>query len=50
MLFIPKLVAGYAGSWVDVIGYPYFFTSTAILGLPVLFLILWIGKIAPVKN
>ena len=50
MLFLPKLIAGYAGSWVDIIGYPYFFTTTAILGLPVLFLILWIGKVAPIKK
>ncbi len=50
MLFIPKLIAGYAGSWVDVMGYPYFFSFTAFLGVPVLFLIIWIGKIAPIKN
>ncbi len=50
MLFLPKLIAGYAGSWVDVFGYPYFFILTAILGLPVLFLIIWISKIAPIKN
>ena len=50
MLFIPKLIAGYAGSWVDFMGYPYFFSLTAFLGLPVLFLIIWISKVAPVKN
>ncbi len=50
MLFIPKLIAGYAGSWVDFMGYPYFFSLTAFLGLPVLLLIIWIGKVAPVKN
>ena len=50
MLFIPKLIAGYAGGWVDFMGYPYFFSLTAFLGLPVLFLIIWIGKVAPVKN
>ena len=50
MLFIPKLIAGYAGSWVDVMGYSYFFSFTAFLGIPVLFLIIWIGKIAPIKN
>ena len=50
MLFIPKLIAGYAGSWVDVMGYPYFFSFTAFLGIPVLFLIIWISKIAPIKN
>tara|TARA_B100000963_G_scaffold293514_1_gene263951 strand:- start:5758 stop:7218 length:1461 start_codon:yes stop_codon:yes gene_type:complete len=50
MLFVPKLIAGYAGGWVDVMGYAYFFTLTALLGLPVLILIIWIGKVAPVKN
>tara|TARA_B100001057_G_scaffold353027_1_gene354809 strand:+ start:2452 stop:3912 length:1461 start_codon:yes stop_codon:yes gene_type:complete len=50
MLFLPKLIAGYSGSWVDIMGYPYFFTLTAILGLPVLFLILLISKVAPIKN
>jgi PAT family beta-lactamase induction signal transducer AmpG len=50
MLFFPKLIAGYAGGWVDLIGYQNFFSLTAILGIPVLFLIFWIGKVAPVKN
>jgi len=50
MLFLPKLIAGYAGSWVDVMGYPYFFSFTALLGLPVLILIFWISKVAPIKN
>ncbi len=50
MLFLPKLIAGYAGSWVDIMGYPYFFSFTAILGVPVLLLILWIAKVAPIKN
>ena len=50
MLFLPKLVAGYAGSWVDIMGYQNFFILTAVIGIPVLFLILWIGKVAPVKN
>tara|TARA_B100000902_G_scaffold398102_1_gene463798 strand:+ start:46 stop:1506 length:1461 start_codon:yes stop_codon:yes gene_type:complete len=50
MLFLPKLIAGYAGSWVDFMGYPYFFSLTAFLGLPVLFLIIWISKVIPAKN
>lgn len=44
MLFIPKLIAGYAGSIVDVINYPFFFILTAILGLPVIFLIIYLNK------
>ena len=50
MLFVPKLIAGYAGGWVDFMGYSYFFSLTAFMGLPVLFLIIWIAKVAPVKN
>jgi PAT family beta-lactamase induction signal transducer AmpG len=50
MLFIPKLIAGYAGSWIDIMGYAKFFTVTALLGVPVLLLIIWIAKVAPVKN
>ena len=50
MLFLPKLIAGYAGSWVDIMGYPYFFSLTALLGLPVLILIFWISKVAPKKK
>ena len=50
MLFLPKLIAGYAGSWVDIMGYAYFFSFTAFLGIPVLLLIIWIGIVAPVKN
>ncbi len=50
MLFIPKLIAGYSGGWVDIMGYQNFFILTAAMGIPVLFLILWIGKVAPVRN
>ena len=50
MLFIPKLIAGYSGSWVDVMGYANFFTATALMGVPVLILIIWLGKVAPIKN
>jgi PAT family beta-lactamase induction signal transducer AmpG len=40
MTLIPKLFGGYSGSIVDAIGYPGFFLLTAILGIPVLFLII----------
>ena len=50
MLFLPKLIAGFAGSWVDIMGYQNFFIMTALLGIPVLFLIIWISKVAPIKN
>ena len=44
MLFIPKLIAGYAGGIVDVIDYPSFFIFTAVLGFPVIFLIVFLNK------
>ena len=50
MLFLPKVLAGYSGGIVDQIGYANFYIFTAIIGIPVLFLIFWISKIAPVKD
>ena len=40
MTLLPKLLGGYSGSMVDAMGYPGFFLLTAILGLPVLILII----------
>jgi PAT family beta-lactamase induction signal transducer AmpG len=39
MLLLPKWLAGFSGKFVDAYGYVAFFTSTAILGLPVLVLV-----------
>ena len=39
MLLLPKFVAGYSGMYVDAFGYGSFFTSTALLGAPVLLLV-----------
>ena len=50
MLLIPKVLAGYSGSIVNQIGYSNFYIFTAIIGLPVLLLIIQIAKIAPVKE
>jgi PAT family beta-lactamase induction signal transducer AmpG len=44
MTLIPKSLGGYSGSMVDAMGYSNFFLLTAILGLPVLLLILVVGK------
>jgi len=44
MTLIPKVLGGYSGSMVDAMGYPSFFLLTAILGLPVLLLILIAAK------
>ena len=44
MTLFPKILAGYAGTFVDAIGYAGFFTATAIIGIPVLVLIAVISK------
>jgi len=43
-LLFPKLLAGYSGQIVDYAGYQYFFAITALMGIPVIFLILFIWK------
>ena len=39
MTLIPKMLSGYSGTMVDSLGYPVFFSLTAIMGLPVLILV-----------
>ncbi|MFT4194405.1 AmpG family muropeptide MFS transporter [Ottowia sp.] len=39
MLLLPKFIAGFSGDYVNAFGYAGFFTSTALLGLPVLALV-----------
>ena len=41
MLLLPKFVAGFSGDYVNAFGYANFFASTALLGLPVLVLVLF---------
>lgn len=43
MTLVPKIFSGYSGSMVDQMGYPLFFTVTAVMGIPVLILILICG-------
>ena len=43
MLLLPKFLAGFSGDYVDAFGYAQFFTSTALLGLPVLVLV-WLAS------
>jgi len=43
MLLLPKFVAGFSGDYVNAFGYAQFFTSTALLGVPVLGLV-WIAS------
>jgi PAT family beta-lactamase induction signal transducer AmpG len=44
MTLLPKILGGYSGSIVDALGYQSFFLVTALMGIPVLILILWAGK------
>ena len=39
MTLLPKVFGGYSGTIVDAVGYPMFFTISALLGLPVIVLI-----------
>ena len=47
MLLFPKFIGGFSGVIVDVIGYEVFFIITAIMGIPVLFLIYLANKYIP---
>ncbi len=44
MSLLPKILGGYSGTMVETIGYSQFFLFTAVLGIPVLLLILWANK------
>jgi PAT family beta-lactamase induction signal transducer AmpG len=50
MTLVPKILAGYSGSVVDNVGYELFFIGTAIVGVPVLFLVVWAGRITTAKK
>lgn len=47
MLLFPKFIAGFSGVVVDTIGYAEFFIVTALLGVPVLLLIMLAMKFVP---
>ena len=44
MLLLPKFLAGYSGVFVDAYGYGSFFVATALLGLPVILLLLLVTR------
>jgi PAT family beta-lactamase induction signal transducer AmpG len=44
MTFLPKVLGGYSGTMVDGMGYLNFFLVTALMGIPVLALIIYIGR------
>ena len=44
MLLLPKFIAGFSGTFVNMHGYPAFFVATALLGLPVMVLVWLAGR------
>ncbi|MEZ5606431.1 MAG: MFS transporter [Burkholderiaceae bacterium] len=50
MLLLPKFVAGFSGDYVNAFGYAQFFTSTALLGLPVLLLVALAARVQKGKS
>jgi PAT family beta-lactamase induction signal transducer AmpG len=44
MTLLPKILGGYSGTMVDAIGYSNFFLVTALMGIPVLLLILFASR------
>ena len=50
MTLVPKVFSGYSGTMVDQLGYPAFFTVTAVMGIPVLILIMICGARLQIKE
>ena len=50
MTLLPKLIGGYSGSIVEAIGYADFFILTALMGIPIIVLVIFIGKITENKE
>ena len=50
MTLLPKILGGYSGTIVENIGYEQFFLITAVMGIPVLLLIVLANKHLDIKN
>jgi PAT family beta-lactamase induction signal transducer AmpG len=50
MTLLPKVLGGYSGTMVEVMGYQQFFLITALMGIPVLLLIIWANKRFDLKD
>lgn len=50
MTLLPKFVGGYSGSIVSGVGYEKFFIMTALLGVPVIALVWYCGRLLKVEN
>jgi PAT family beta-lactamase induction signal transducer AmpG len=44
MTLIPKIIGGYSGSMVEVMGFENFFLMTALMSIPVIMLIILAGR------
>ncbi|MEQ8284185.1 MFS transporter [Thalassospira sp.] len=50
MTLFPKILAGFSGTVVDAVGYSWFFIGTAIIGIPVLYLVVLAGRLTDVQT
>lgn len=50
MTLFPKILAGFSGTVVDSIGYSAFFIGTAIIGIPVLYLVVLAGRMTAIHK
>jgi PAT family beta-lactamase induction signal transducer AmpG len=50
MTLLPKIIGGYSGSMVESIGYTQFFLVASLMGVPVLFLIIWLSQFVELKE
>jgi len=50
MTLFPKILGGYSGAMVEAVGYEQFFLITALMGIPVLLLIIWANKYFDIKQ
>ena len=50
MTLLPKILGGYSGTVVDGVGYQTFFLITALIGIPVLFLIMRVQKLVKINS
>jgi PAT family beta-lactamase induction signal transducer AmpG len=47
MLMLPKALAGFSGDFVEHFGYSHFFVSSALLGVPVMLLVMLAARAKP---
>ncbi len=50
MTLLPKVLGGYSGSMVEVMGYSNFFLFASLIGVPVLLLIVWIQHYIDIED